>query len=87
MLKIAQMVVVRGILVVTVSQIVIFMIIKLTKQTVVPSSAPWRHFFLRYINSFNEGGSFGNVEGPQPTPESLVAKSLQGTPSSQSSNL
>ncbi|TIB70823.1 FSH1-domain-containing protein [Wallemia mellicola] len=53
----------------------------------VPSSAPWRHFFLRYINSFNEGGSFGNVEGPQPTPESLVAKSLQGTPSSQSSNL
>lgn len=72
---------------VIVSLTVSFMMIKLTNQSVVPSSAPWRHFLLRYINSFNEDGSFGNVEGPQPTPENLVAKSLQGTPPSQSSNL
>lgn len=40
-----------------------------------PNSAPWRHFFVRYINSFYEGGSNGDVEGPQPTPQELVAKS------------
>ncbi|TIA81867.1 hypothetical protein E3P98_01791 [Wallemia ichthyophaga] len=44
----------------------------------VPSSAPWRHFFVRYISSFTEGGDQGNVVGPQPTPEAVVAKSLQG---------
>lgn len=53
-------------------------VISVDRIVVVPSSAPWRHFFVRYISSFNEDGQQGNVVGPQPTPESVVAKSLQG---------